>query len=407
MSASKEVTVKINVDGKQAVAGIGGIIDRVKSLSSGFSGIGGAAAVVAGAIAAVAKSARDHLQEVAKISKSLDTSLQDAERISYAATATGTDVSAMFGKIGEARSKALLGGAEEQTAFARIGISFTDLKEKSPADLFWAIAKAAESGQINSTTFSAAVRILGESARDAIPSLKNLSSAAADFDASGLGSSEATLRGGVGVLKSWNRMKGQASGVGGALATRVAAPIAGGILDLMTLLGSSEMTGAAGLGSKVTSGRLKAWFERMADRAVAPGGEVLAGYLDGGSAAQTDAMARKLRQKEAIRDIERRQEEAAYINGVWESMQGTGSPEHASAVDGMRIPSMRAQADTMARIGGFSGGGDRPNAFQQQHLSLMRTQIEELRSVYRALNTAGDASGFSLPSSFPTPGSSW
>lgn len=414
MSVTKEVTVKIGVDGRQAISGVEGIQAKVAGLRNSFSKIGLAA--IGGAVVGAMGVALKYASDVASLGKRIDSTLSDAEKLNYAAKSMGTDVVPMLDKLKESRSKALLGSAEEQRSFQQLGINLDMLRNKSPLEIFWDIARAQEQGRLTSVNYSAALKVLGESAKDTIPQLRGMVAAAKEFDDMGLGTGENALAGAATLGKAWGKSKRKFTAVGGSLAGSVGAPIATGALDLANYLGGTAQHNLGWLGSMITSGGLQDWFKKQEEAGAAWAGGAIADR-QGARALEARAaiMEQRIAERRAIAELRRKDENNAYIDDMYQQMYGapsSASPEHPLRYEGMRIPSMRVQADSLARIGLFNGPQDRAaTSFQQEHIGLLKAQVAELRAVYRTLNNEDStASGFGAStygSGYPVNGSSW
>lgn len=85
---------------------------------------------------------------------------------------SGEAVGVTFKKIAVGSIEALDGNAEMIASFRTLGISMSDLKKKSAAELFAQIAGNLQGAQINASKLAAMVKTMGKSADELIPALK-------------------------------------------------------------------------------------------------------------------------------------------------------------------------------------------------------------------------------------------
>lgn len=170
-----EIKTRMSVDGSGFKAGI----DNARAYARNFgadlrSSIGGAIGGAFGGIATVGglammgREVAAHVRELKKQHDATGISIHDLQVYEDAADDFGitlSDVTAAVRKLTAMRSQALAGGENSETAqaFKKLGVSFAELKSKSPAEVFKQIHNELGSMADKSVVADAMVKVLGKS----------------------------------------------------------------------------------------------------------------------------------------------------------------------------------------------------------------------------------------------------
>ena len=164
---------------REAVAGLGsagsslmGILGRL----AGFLGIGGAG--IAGGVLAIAKSAADAADSMAKLSQRTGVSTESLSRLSYAASlndATTNDLEMGFKSLAERMQEAANGGDESAGMFQRLGLSVqnADGSMRGVDEVFLDLAERFEGMPDGAEKTATAVDLLSRSGLALIPTLNS------------------------------------------------------------------------------------------------------------------------------------------------------------------------------------------------------------------------------------------
>jgi hypothetical protein len=171
----------------------------------------------------------------------------ELQGLSYAASATGTDLNVIIGVYEalaqmQGQVQAGIGRTSEKIKeFAKLGITFEDIKKKTPMQLFVQLNEILAKGTLSNEQYAAAVKLLGESVKDMVaPAKDGLADMVKEFETSHAKINDSTLDFLDKLGDAWDKFwaKGAASGkkfttelAGGFLST--GALIAGGGLKLL------------------------------------------------------------------------------------------------------------------------------------------------------------------------------
>ena len=95
--------------------------------------------------------------------------LAGIQHVSETARVSFDSVSTALTRLSRAQALAIEGGAQQVTAFQRIGISATELKTLSPEDLFYRVATAMANSKSHAEANATAFTILGRGGAELIP----------------------------------------------------------------------------------------------------------------------------------------------------------------------------------------------------------------------------------------------
>lgn len=192
--------MKLTADNGQFAAKLSNSEKYVKSFSSvlasaksSLMGWGGALAGLAGAgsavgLVALTKNTLDAIDETADLANALGTSIESLGGLHYAAQVAGTSIDAVDNALFKLTKN--LGGTNEDTdavakAVERLGLSYEELKQKSPVDALMAISDAYRSNTDAYTKADIAQALFGRGAKNVVEILGMGSTAIRDFTKEG------------------------------------------------------------------------------------------------------------------------------------------------------------------------------------------------------------------------------
>lgn len=376
--ATKEVTVKINVDGKGAIAGINGISDKLSSIKGQFQAVG--AMIGLGWAAGKIKDEVKAIADLQDVSDRLGVSTSMLQEWTYAASETGVTLEQLAGAYAKFQKAAIEAVKDptgnEAQAFKRYGFGIDEIKRLDPKSLFYGIASGMQAAGVSTQTTADSMVLFGKSGFEVLPAMVN-NFARLTQEAENLG---AVID--ENVVSALDDMLDRLTQLKQTWIGRSVNWVYGGVKDLGMLFDSISSSSAfsrdtptlnAGFGFSLAQNAISNIF---------------------GAATGT-----KRKQKT-----------------IGESIPTTPTPVAEEKF--ARFAAQRIQSDTLARIGGFNGSQDRQIQMQQKQLQKMDTQISELRRIYSALSSQDpvadgmwvSGSGFagsSIPSSITFEGSSF
>ena len=341
--------------------------------------------------------ALNHAKAISALAKEAGVSTPEAQRLLYGSDMSGVDVGPLLGKLREARSKALLGGQEEITSFARLKITLQDIERLNSAELLDKIAAAAANGTLNSTNFAAAVKLLGEQSRDAIPSLGRLHDEMGKFDANG-GASSSTNS----ALMGAERAKGRVGKQVEWTSKGWAALFSEFVMNSLAWAGGGAAYSVGAIGKLAHRGnkRQEDYFSSIQDYGIELRGGALSEYYKRSNLEQLAILEARLRDRQAVKALRAEQRRAAnnaYIDDLYARMYESGAPAGAAAGGGSGSPAKAGgasgafsfatltQSDQLARVGLYSATGSALN----QQLQTERDTLSELRQIKGKLVSLG------------------
>lgn len=162
VNAAKKVTEetnKIDMSGHETNKTFDKLHDRFQSLSSRLLKAAGTAFLLKKAIDGL-NVFKEHVDQAEKLSRAIETSYVNAQELilaeKQAGLSAGTIQSAIEG-IARAQAQGII-----SPDLLNLGLSFDEIKEKNPAQLFDILSKRLHEGQLSTLQFEAAMNVLGE-----------------------------------------------------------------------------------------------------------------------------------------------------------------------------------------------------------------------------------------------------
>lgn len=183
-----DVSVKFGANIEGVIAGvndikaqIGSLADSAESIRSTFAGVGTALAELFAVdqIAAYAEHMSDLGEQAIRMSSMLGISVEDVQKLGFAAKMTGGDTEGMamsMGRFERNIAEAQSGTGKAYEAFHNLGISLEDLKTKTPDQLLGQVADAFARTADGATKYAYAVDLGGRTWGQMIPLLDQGSS---------------------------------------------------------------------------------------------------------------------------------------------------------------------------------------------------------------------------------------
>lgn len=173
--AGPRITAEIGVDGRGFASGMnkaaGTAQMTAKKIAGYFAGAFGAHA-----IASHIKRVFSDVGSIRDKAMGLGLTIEQFQEMDYAARQSGAtidDVGRAFKTLATAQVDAVRGSKEQQIAFAALGISADDLKNKNVRELFFAIAKGFEAGRLGVNDLGAAAKVMGKSVQTLIAPMQS------------------------------------------------------------------------------------------------------------------------------------------------------------------------------------------------------------------------------------------
>ncbi len=347
--ASPKVQVEIAANVQKFGAGI----QSAMRMLSGFIG--------AAALAGMARSAIDLGSHITDLSAKAGVAAEWLQEVGYAAKMAGSNIDDVANAVLELRRAqvdALKGNAGDGQAFAALGITLAELRQLGPEQLFDRIADAVQRTGGSAVATAAALQVLGRGGRQLIGGLvEGFGESRKRAQELGLIIRDDTLNALDEMGDALDTLKTKFAAVSAEVISQVTALKYWIAIKDVVLSGAKLTTPAWHLANLAKRGLHGATLDAVMEFAAARGN--LDSISTSGSASNADQIA-----KERLR---KKNDRAAFSEI---------GPDSNSKV--------KVQADSLARIGGYVGGG---NASGQ---SLLRVQTEALivlRSVNRHLET--------------------
>lgn len=304
-------------------------------------------------------------------------STDDAQAMLYAGGASGVGndrLSDMMGDLLEAKGQAGLGNEGTLKAFGAFGISAADARAKSVTELLRQMVAAMKDGRLTAEQYANGVQLLGRQFKEVGPEIERVVQKMGEFSSGGLGVSGQVIENANTGSRIWGGMK-----------ARIGARLG----QAKSWLGE----GALRVRDKLMFSTL-GWAMSQEDRDA-----LLASIGSRGFGAEYDvsgsgvaAMQAKLDAKLASRETDRSFKDAWRENeeewARWEQ-EGLLDAEMPSA-GGRRRRSTQAQADALARIGLFVGGGSNQSRIMREQITNLRQIVAELRALNRKADAEAD-----------------
>jgi hypothetical protein len=117
-------------------------------------------------------SALESASRVGDLASKLGTSAEFVQRMSYVAGQSGTDIGVFQAAIAKMNATLGEGDASTRSALRDVGLSFDEIRAKSPEDAFTAITTAIEGMSDPMAQANAAVQLFGRSGQEMLPAIK-------------------------------------------------------------------------------------------------------------------------------------------------------------------------------------------------------------------------------------------
>jgi transcriptional regulator with XRE-family HTH domain len=173
-----ELKAKIGLETNAFETGLARLQNKVGSFAKGIGGL------VVGAFAfdkllSAMSAAIDRGDQLQDLANKFGISASQLQLLGNAAELSGASLESVAAALNKAAVNAQKAGGDKNLAegFAKIGISLSDLQKASPQDILMKFADAAASGAIQGEEFSLAVQLMGRSATDLLPTLRQGSDA--------------------------------------------------------------------------------------------------------------------------------------------------------------------------------------------------------------------------------------
>lgn len=304
-------------------------------------------------------------------------SIQRIQELKFAADQTGSSIEGFatsYRALVMAQQDALAagpGGNEQFRAFEQIGISIGELRQLSPEQLFLRVGDAIQKGSGSAEEMNAAFTVLGRSAMEVLPSMKEgLRQLGEQARSSGVIIKTELVEQLARANDEWDRNVAYGK-------AKAAGPVGAGIglVDWMT-------TAIRGLGPSA-----KSWYHSFTGNAAGYQRDVEEfnklweefGQRYGGDVGGSYSSTADPRVMAIINRGRRKGVATATATG---EMFGPPAPEKTTAES---MPLQLPAADALQRIGLFRGGFDPAQSTRQQQLSTLRQMDDHLRSMVRLL----------------------
>jgi transcriptional regulator with XRE-family HTH domain len=173
-----ELKAKIGLETNAFETGLARLQNKVGSFAKGIGGL------VVGAFAfdkllSAMSAAIDRGDQLQDLANKFGISASQLQLLGNAAELSGASLESVAAALNKAAVNAQKAGGDKNLAegFAKIGMSLSDLQKASPQDILMKFADAAASGAIQGEEFSLAVQLMGRSATDLLPTLRQGSDA--------------------------------------------------------------------------------------------------------------------------------------------------------------------------------------------------------------------------------------
>jgi hypothetical protein len=173
-----ELKAKIGLETNAFETGLARLQNKVGSFAKGIGGL------VVGAFAfdkllSAMSAAIDRGDQLQDLANKFGISASQLQLLGNAAELYGASLESVAAALNKAAVNAQKAGGDKNLAegFAKIGMSLSDLQKASPQDILMKFADAAASGAIQGEEFSLAVQLMGRSATDLLPTLRQGSDA--------------------------------------------------------------------------------------------------------------------------------------------------------------------------------------------------------------------------------------
>ena len=173
-----ELKAKIGLETNAFETGLARLQNKVGSFAKGIGGL------VVGAFAfdkllSAMSAAIDRGDQLQDLANKFGISASQLQLLGNAAELSGASLESVAAALNKAAVNAQKAGGDKNLAegFEKIGMSLSDLQKASPQDILMKFADAAASGAIQGEEFSLAVQLMGRSATDLLPTLRQGSDA--------------------------------------------------------------------------------------------------------------------------------------------------------------------------------------------------------------------------------------
>ena len=173
-----ELKAKIGLETNAFETGLGRLQNKVGSFAKGIGGLVVGAFAFDKLLSAMSNAINkgDQLQDLAN---KFGISASQLQLLGNAAELSGASLESVAAALNKAAVNAQKASGDKNLAagFEKIGMSLQDLQKASPQDILMKFADAAASGAISGEEFSLAVQLMGRSATDLLPTLRQGSDA--------------------------------------------------------------------------------------------------------------------------------------------------------------------------------------------------------------------------------------
>jgi hypothetical protein len=202
-----ELEARFTANSKQFQKEMGKVKKSTSKLGKSLAGLGG---LVAGALSIRAMgSFIDKLDKIGKTADRIGITTDAMQKLSYAASITGSDIGAVeraFKRMSVVMFDAKQGSKTSLDAFKELGISFDDLKDKSPSEQFEFLIQKLGGVEDHTMKLALAQKFLGRSGAELIPFFEQYQKLSGEISASGGIINEETIRAAEKFNDSWTRI---------------------------------------------------------------------------------------------------------------------------------------------------------------------------------------------------------
>lgn len=359
------------------------------SLGSGLARLGGAPimqAFGAAAIVGYAKRTLDWADNLDALSQRLQISTRDLQVLDVVAKRSNLSldtIATSFRHLTLAQARASGGKGEQFEAFTRLGVSLADIRSSRPIELWTQIGSAIERGGQSAQTLNNAVALLGKTADQVLPAMKEkLSEVAKEMERRGMLVSENM----VASLAKYKQLLEET----GTTANAVFAPILSGLMtgaDAFVEFTKGGWRGFQSAYAGITGDRPGIRSALAADKQ--SGDEFVdrlarTYYFDSAAADEAARMEERLAAKRSSRD-------AATAEGpmsTWSEYEAMMAKDREQAVArrlGAGFEGQSRTADALTRMGLFRGSGGQ-QVLQSQLVELRRI-VDQLQDLNREVRS--------------------
>lgn len=394
---SLKLESELRLDGAGFERGLEKATESVKEFVSRAVGI----AAVSEAFLKAAEVAKEFANEVKDGADILGVTTDAYQKYAQAAAAGGTEMQTFMGamdRLAKNQEDAKAGTEKAQQAFADFGLTMDDVREKTPTELFNAIAESIEKTGVNSKVTANLLELLGRSGSKLVPMMQDLKDAATKpvVNKEDLETVDA-------LGKKFNSVKQELKGAVTTLAAQVASPV-GFLSKFYEIAGGDQSAGIRRLSEKLqrqradrgldvetgkplaeSSGKSEAAAQRDAEAA----GEINKKIQAEDEKRRQMGLSPELKRLELLRKIEdveigitQAKEKGASLSAIAERKLNLSQLKTELAAVKITTPKASApRGDSLLSVGNFLGGRGAASISQiaqkQLEQSLKQTKHQE------------------------------